>query len=167
MIFALDGNLPGNILAAKLLMARQPRRSIAIALLLVSWAINRQKLERVIGKLLPLLTTELLCTGLPGIAESHNVVDLHRSARATPSLEGDALACVWVVELATGYFAIATHHRLLEVAREDDIARITATRRCPARTKLAARIPSLGRTTFNGQCLQCCQCLAITLWQVT
>lgn len=137
-------------------MAGQPRRSIAITLLLVGWAINRQKLKWIISKLLPLRATELLCTGLPGIAESHNVVDLHRSTRATPSLESDALACVWVVKLTTGYFAVATHHRLLEVACEDDITRVAAIRRCPTRAKLAARIPSLGRTTFNGQRLERC-----------
>ena len=135
-------------------MARQPRCSITIALLLVGRAVNCQELKRVISKLLPLLATELLCTSLPGIAESYNVVNLHCSTRATPSLKGDALACVWVVELTTRYFTVTTHHRLLEVACEDDIARIAAIRRCPARTKLAARIPSLGRATFNGQCLQ-------------
>ena len=46
-----DGNLPGNILAAKRLMARQPRGGITIALLLVGRAVNRQELKRVIGKL--------------------------------------------------------------------------------------------------------------------
>lgn len=151
-----DGNLPGNILAAKRLMARQPRGGITIALLLVGRAINRQKLKWIISKLLPLLATELLCTGLPGIAESYNVVDLHCGTRATPSLKSNALACVWVIQLTTGYLAITTHHRLLEVACEDDIARVAATRRCPARTKLAARISSLGCATFNGQCLERC-----------
>ena len=137
-------------------MARQPRGGITIALLLVGRAIDCQELKWIISKLLPLLATELLCTGLPGIAESYNVVDLHCSTRAAPSLEGDALACVWVVELTTRYFAVTTHHRLLEVACEDDIARIAATCRCPARAKLAARIPSLGCTTFNRQRLEYC-----------
>jgi hypothetical protein len=42
MIFGLDRNLTGNVLAAKRLVAWQPRGGIAVGLLLICRTIDRQ-----------------------------------------------------------------------------------------------------------------------------
>ena len=76
MILVFDGDLAGDVLAAKGFVARKPGGSIAVGFALVGFAVDGKKIERIGGNLITDVFIKILRTFLPGVGECYDVVDL-------------------------------------------------------------------------------------------
>ena len=81
MIFIFDGNLTGDVLALKTLVAGQPIGSILVGLLLISRAIDGKKIERILADIVALIFAKLVGASCPSVTKRDDVVDLD-SARS-------------------------------------------------------------------------------------
>jgi hypothetical protein len=67
MIFIFDGNLTGDVLALKTLVAGQPIGSILVGLLLISRAIDGKKIELILTNIVALIFAKLVGASCPAL----------------------------------------------------------------------------------------------------
>ena len=96
----LHADLVGDVGAPEGLVRRQPGGGVAVALLLVRRPVDGEEVDRVVGEVDPLRLRQPLRTGLPGVAEGDDVVDLHGGARAGAADEVDRIPGVRIVQHA-------------------------------------------------------------------
>ncbi|WJY98729.1 hypothetical protein CHAN_00425 [Corynebacterium hansenii] len=128
-VAVLDGDLPGDVLAAERGVGRQPRRGVAVALALVRRPVDGHQVQRVIGERPPRVAVEPLRALLPGVGHGHDVVDLHRARRPRPSLERDRRAGERIVQGPGQRHAVVGVRLDLhvdQVAPQDVVARVAA-----------------------------------------
>jgi hypothetical protein len=75
-VFGIDGSLAGDVLASESWIWRKPCSCIFVTFGTVGRAIGGHEIQRVVGEFLALVSIELLCALLPGIAEGNDMVDL-------------------------------------------------------------------------------------------
>lgn len=162
IVFRLHLSLARNVVAAEVLVRRQPGSGVLIRLRGIRGTIRGHKVQWIVGEFQTLLSAPLLRTLLPGIGQRNNVVDLNRCAGALAPLELNGLASVWVVESAGEYDALnlgGFELYVFQVPGKDVIARIAAIVVCvlPAIAELLAAVSSLWCTSLDLNVIQLVQ----------
>src|SRR5699024_6131431 len=81
VVLRLHRDLPRHVLAAVVLLRRQPGRGIASALLPVQARLDRQQVQRVVGELAARVLAPARGAGLPCVGQRHHVVDVDGAVR--------------------------------------------------------------------------------------
>src|SRR5699024_4831271 len=126
VVLRLHRDLPRHVLAAVVLLRRQPGRGIASALLPVQARLDGEQVQRVVGELAARVLVPARGAGLPCVGQRHHVVDVDGAVRA---IEAHGLAAVRGGERAQQHHAPARaglQGDLLEVAAQDVVAGVAA-----------------------------------------
>lgn len=115
-------------MAAERFVGRKPGGGVGGTLVLVRGAVRSHQVERIVGQLLALPGRQLLGALLPGVAQGHDVVDLHVLAALRPAAENDQVAGIRIVERSGGYPAprSVAKFSVRQVAAQDVVARVAA-----------------------------------------
>lgn len=124
----LHRDLAGHVVAAQGRILRQPGGSISGTFLLVRCTVRRDEVQGVVREALPLHWVQALRPFLPGVAQSHHMIDLDLTAAVLATAEVDVPAGIRFAEvpgrnLAGG--ALGKDHAG-QVAAEDVIAGVAA-----------------------------------------
>src|SRR5699024_7303738 len=89
-----------GVVAAQLAAGWMPRCVVARAFLGIETAVDRAEVARVIGEVTAGLHIPLLCTFLPGIRQSDNVVNLYLRRCGLPAHKINGLTAIGIMESA-------------------------------------------------------------------
>lgn len=151
MIFIFDRNLTGDVLALKTLVAGQPIGSILVGLLLVSRAIDGEKIERILANIVALIFAKLVGASCPSVTKRDDVINLDSARSVLTANKIDSFTCVGVGKRATLNFAVF-HNSVSEIARKNSFARdTTATSAAPVVIKKFAIVFFVSVLFFDGE----------------
>ena len=123
-----DADLPRDVFATILAVGGKPVSGGGGSLVLVGGAIHGEQIVRVIAEAVALGGGPVPGTGLPGVCERHDVVDLHGGAGVSAAHEQDGLPGVGVGERTRGDLAAlgCAEYDISQVAGEHIVAHVAA-----------------------------------------
>lgn len=153
VILLLHGDLPGDVTAAVRCVRRQPSGGIAITFLFVGGTINGQEFKRIVIQLLAPLKRQRLCPGLPGVADSYDMVYLYGQAGACTPDKVNVFACVRVMQGAAEYSAVSAGPIMYtsHIPPQNVFAHVAAADSCPLAAKLFAGVAGHGCAALDRQ----------------
>ncbi len=155
----LHADLTCHVLAAEAFVRWQPCGGVAVGLLLVGRAVHGEQIVRIVRQLGARRLAELLRARLPGVAQRHDMVDLHRGGRLVAALEIDGLAGVGVVQRSGFHHAVVGEDLVFHIGQitvEDVVAGVAAVvvHILPRHAELGALVAGLGRAALHRERLE-------------